>query len=103
MGFVPARTKPHRLKRVLLKPPYALALLRNSVESRSSARSTEEIRSFNCSRFVALTMGAVMLGRPSSHAREILAGVAWYFFAIWSRAPKILKPRSLRYLATLRA
>jgi hypothetical protein len=80
-SFVLAWTKTHRLKPALLKPRYALARFRNSIESRSRVRFTEEIKSFNCSRFVALTMGAVMLGRASSHASEILAGVALCFFA----------------------
>jgi len=46
------------------------------MESLSSVSSTEAIKSLSCSRFVALTIGAVTLGRASSHASETLAGVA---------------------------
>ena len=37
---------------------------------------------FNCSRLVALAMGAVTLGRAMSHARETFAGVELRSFAI---------------------
>ena len=36
------------------------------------------IRSCSCSKVVALAMGAVMLGRAISHARETFAGVESY-------------------------
>src|ERR1700704_2303038 len=60
---------------------HALAWFRSSIEGRSSLSSTEAIKSFNCSMLVALTIGAVMLGRANSHARDTLAGVALCFFA----------------------
>src|SRR5271169_2813415 len=62
-------------------PHYALAKLSSSIEERSSLSSTDAIKSFNCSRLVALTIGAVMLARASNHASDTRAGVALYSFA----------------------
>src|ERR1700687_2509088 len=83
--------------------PYALAWLRSSIEGRASLSSTEGTKTFSCSTLVALTIGAVMLGRAKSHARDTLAGVALYFFATMSSASRILKPRSLMYFFSIRA
>jgi hypothetical protein len=56
---------------------YSLALFRSPIADSSSFSSTEAAKSLNCSAVVALTIGAVMLGRASNQASDTLAGVAW--------------------------
>jgi hypothetical protein len=60
---------------------YALAWSRNSIAERSSSSLVASITSFSCSKFVALTIGAVMLGRANSQAKDTRAGVLEHFFA----------------------
>src|SRR6202021_1156419 len=53
----------------------------------------------NCVTLVALTMGAVTLGRAINHARATCAGVAACPAATSSNATKMRKPRSLSRLS----
>src|ERR1700733_9440961 len=55
--------------------------------------------SANCATLVALTMGAVTLGRAINHARATCAGVAECPPATSSNAAKMRKPRSPRRLS----
>ena len=68
--------------------------------ARSSFSSTAFRMSCNCSRLVALAIGAVTLGRAISQASATCAGVALCRAATSSSAFSTPRPRSLRYFFT---
>jgi hypothetical protein len=62
------------------------------IDSVSSLISPALNKTFNCSVFVALAIGAAMAGLDISQANTIVAGEDWYFADTSSRADRIIVP-----------
>src|SRR5579863_321289 len=78
----------------------ALALSSSAMSAALSFSSTAFTMSCNCSKLVALAIGAVTLGRAISHASATCAGVALCRAPTSSSALSTAWPRSLRYFFT---
>src|SRR6185312_1070931 len=82
------------------RPSQALASFNREIAAVSNFSLVASTSSCNCSRVVALAIGAVILGRAISQAIATLAGVELFCFATCSSAATMRCPRSFMYFCT---